>query len=42
MSGAMSLMGHIAAKSHATARPQLAKADTASQAHPWVNRLNLA
>ena len=26
----------------ATARPQLAKADTAFQAHPLVNRLNLA
>ena len=26
----------------ATARPQLAKADTALQAHPLVNRLNLA
>jgi hypothetical protein len=26
----------------AVARPQLAKADTAFQAHPLVNRLNLA
>jgi hypothetical protein len=26
----------------ATARPQLAKADTAFQAHPLVNRLNLS
>jgi hypothetical protein len=26
----------------ATARPQLAKADTAFQAHPLVNRLNFA
>jgi hypothetical protein len=26
----------------ATARPQLAKADTAFQTHPLVNRLNLA
>jgi hypothetical protein len=35
--------GHIAAPGRvATARPQLAKADTAFQAHPLVNRLNLA
>jgi len=26
----------------ATARPQLAKADTALRAHPLVNRLNVA
>jgi hypothetical protein len=33
---------HIAVPTCATARPQLAKADTAFQAHPLVNRLNLA
>ena len=32
---------HIAARTCATARPQLAKADTAFQAQPLVNRLNL-
>jgi hypothetical protein len=30
------------ARTCATARPQLAKADTAFQAHPLANRLNLA
>ena len=29
--------GHIATRTCATARPQLAKADTAFQAHPLVN-----
>jgi hypothetical protein len=33
---------HKAPRTCATARPQLAKADTAFQAHPLVNRLNLA
>jgi hypothetical protein len=33
---------HSCPRTCATARPQLAKADTAFQAHPLVNRLNLA
>ena len=38
----MSLHGTLLPRMCATARPQLAKADTAFQAHPYVNQLNLA
>jgi len=39
---ASSVVGTQLPRTCATARPQLAKADTAFQAHPLVNRLNLA
>ena len=35
-------VAHKLPRTCATARPQLAKADTAFQAHPLVNRLNFA
>ena len=38
----MTAVGTLLPRTCATARPQLANADTAFQAHPLVNQLNLA